>query len=507
METPKFRATPSSMAVATKASAHEYGKSTKGNGGAAQSVIDEHLSHPTFWSRFLTYPQVERFLRKSLSTKASRDFSFAQCIVDSDPTLDGRPLMGQISTTLSLGGPKLESETPPANHQRCCSLGGSDGQIGASSQSADGASGNLSSAAAQTSPFLLTREGSASSAWSWRTGSTKRNLSTEFDDSIWSPKRRFPSGGTSSDPPRKKLRFGNVQRDALPIVKATFFAALPAELSAYALSFLVFSEKVQIAVVQAGARGVLAIGSAWDPLTLDQRSCGALLRHLRRLDPFGCFPAEIECAKARLPAGLFKVSELRVDLMDPDHGITCESDTEDEALKPLSQFAASTYVLDPLDEVCKRLRTYFPCVRSLQISNIEDHRMDYRFATLRPGVFAEFPFVCLTHQATAPPTYFLHAMKNAEPPRVDVVELLKENRERVPMGDQIGMHFDDSTWISPAEALFLMEHPAAFKSSDRFHFTHTPWRTIPSHVVRKHYNGLVADFKRQARSPLQCLHP
>jgi len=251
-----------------------------------------------------------------------------------------------------------------------------------------------------------------------------------------------------------------------------------------------------MANVRMGARGVLAIRSAWDPLQLGERQCAALLRHLRGLDPFGCFPAEIARAKTSLPAGLFKVEELCIHLMEPDRGPIGESDTEDEAPKSLMQ--VPTYVLDPLDEVCKRLKAYFPHVRSLQITNIEDHRMDYRFATLRPSILADFPSVRLMHQPTTPPTYALQALKDADPPRVDVVELLEENRRRVPMGDQMGMHFDDSTWISEAEALFLLEHTAAFKSADNFHFTHTPWRIIPGHGIRKRYKGLVADLKTQS---------
>merc|ERR1719456_1577918 len=132
---------------------------------------------------------------------------------------------------------------------------------------------------------------------------------------------------------------------------------------------------------------------------LDQASGRSLLRMLKRKDPIGCFPLDIGHTKQLLPAGMFEIRKLSVTLMDPERVEPEQSDTEDEAPKP-----RPLTIADPLDEVCKRLRHYFCAVSELNISNIEDYRMDYRFVGLRSGSLADFGFVELKHLPSSPPT-------------------------------------------------------------------------------------------------------
>ncbi|CAE7704334.1 CELF1 [Symbiodinium pilosum] len=172
--------------------------------------------------------------------------------------------------------------------------------------------------------------------------------------------------------------------------------------------------------------------------------------------------------------------------MDPEHVEPVQSDTEDETSRP------QTLIPDPLDEVLKRLKLYFPRVTELMISNIEDYRMDYRFVGLRSSHLAAFGFVQLQHNSN-PATYELKASRDDPPRLVDLKAIRGVNSSRIPWAVRV----DENTSISEREALFLHEHLSAYKNGNDFFLSHAIYRSVPSHTVRKRYKAMVASLSKR----------
>jgi len=282
-----------------------------------------------------------------------------------------------------------------------------------------------------------------------------------------------------------------------PAARGAGLGALSSELAAFLLSFVDLRTKVVgVRPTSIRLREAMQGRVAWDPLHLDQVSGRAFLRLLKRRDPLGCFAPDVNRTKRIFPAGLFEVRQLEAVLMDPERMEQEVSDTEDDTPRP-----RPLVIADPLDEVCKRLRYYFTSVRELSISNIEDSRMDYRFVGLRTGNLEDFGFIELVHCSTNPPSYALHARRDAPPRLLDLEAVRAENRERsrtVPSA-----RFDERTIVSEREALYLAEHRNAYKNGDDFHLVHAPYRTVKSHGVRKQYKAVVARLRK--RFPQQFL--
>lgn len=303
--------------------------------------------------------------------------------------------------------------------------------------------------------------------------------SSDFDRLLKRRRRR------SKGPATPQLIAEEVSRCRTRAVLGT----LTTEIVALIMSYVDVKTKARsVQAVSSSIRGATQCRQAWDPLCLDQATGRAFLRLLKRRDPLGCFADAVSKTKRCLPKGFFEVMRLEAVLMDPERVEVEQSDTEDEAPKqrPL-------VVSDPLDEVCKRLRSYFPSVCELHITNIEDYRMDYRFVGLRSVSLADFGFVELTHCSTTPPTYTLLAHRKLPPRLINVEDMKAENRARMPAG----VCFDFSTTISEREALYLAEHRNAYKNGEDFHLVHAFFRTVRSHTVRRRYKAVVEALRQR----------
>jgi hypothetical protein len=169
-------------------------------------------------------------------------------------------------------------------------------------------------------------------------------------------------------------------------------------------------------------------------------------------------------------------------------------------------------IFDPLDELCRRLRrAWFASATRIDISNIEDHRMDYHFLQLRGTVFGRFPYVRLNMEAGS--RYTLTASQ--QPGHLVIGSPTNARLGGVPGGSsgraasclgapaatavnasrqppEAVLLLDPAEEINDVEALFLQEHTAVFKSGDSFHFVHAPWRSFSGEMVRRRYRAIMA---------------
>merc|ERR1712224_1192593 len=107
-----------------------------------------------------------------------------------------------------------------------------------------------------------------------------------------------------------------------------------------------------VALATRNAREDLAQAASWEPLDLDKDECRRLFRHLVRKDPFGIWDFDIKKAKQTLPAGLFLVQQLNVELMDALDDFS-EGIVHRKFHGPGG--GMRSYLSDPLEELRKRL--------------------------------------------------------------------------------------------------------------------------------------------------------
>lgn len=288
-------------------------------------------------------------------------------------------------------------------------------------------------------------------------------------------------------PPRKvrrRLRFKQGYDAQQELIAESALGSLSLDLTACIFSFLDVCTKITSALsISMGLREVLQHRGSWDPLIIEKSVGRGLLHQLKHKDPLGYFTEERLRARKSFPRGFFEISTLTIDLMDPEKVEAIQSDTEDEAPRP-----PIPLIPDPLDEILKRLKHYFTRVCELRIRNIEDYRMDYRFVELRCNELCSFPYVQLSHSGLdQPPTYELHAKRHTEPqPLLDLAAAKAMNSARIPQGVDI-----KETRLTEREALFLQEHLSAFKNGNDFCLSHSIYRYVPSHTVRKKYKAVV----------------
>eukprot|EP00929_Paragymnodinium_shiwhaense_P026987 TRINITY_DN15947_c0_g2_i1.p1 TRINITY_DN15947_c0_g2~~TRINITY_DN15947_c0_g2_i1.p1 ORF type:complete len:523 (-),score=79.24 TRINITY_DN15947_c0_g2_i1:176-1744(-) len=255
---------------------------------------------------------------------------------------------------------------------------------------------------------------------------------------------------------------------------------LPQPLVAESISHLSYRDTMRLRFTCRGAAIVLATREAWEPMILDQDECAALLRHIRLKDILGSKPV----AALGLPVGMFDVRKLHVDLMQADSaGLDDLHEIDFETVTYLPNT-----ILDPLEEIHRHIRKKFKNVVNLKVSNIEDHRMDYRFLGLRAGVLQSYPHVRLLRDGDRP-KYTLLARKDcALATSLDSRAALATSRGRRPEDlHQVHVLPDASQAMTSEEALFVQEHTAIFKNGDNFCVAHAPWRTYAAAKVNDRY--------------------
>jgi len=291
-------------------------------------------------------------------------------------------------------------------------------------------------------------------------------------------------------------------------------APLPAAVVAQVASYLSFQETARLKLVVSGACSVLSQPAAWDPLVLNFEECGRVLRRLRERDPLALLvPSNYPLLAAR---ALTEVTELRVELMEPDRVQLPEDEEGEEGFAMHLPFASPTsatprssparlsspeLVMDPLEELTRRLRSgWFPRLLRAEISNIEGHRLDYCFLQLRGRVFGSFPWLRV-HYEQSSQHYTLSAARTlpAAPGGAPVAchassraAAVAANSARQP---QQASFLLKPAEVSDVEALFLEEHAAVFKSGEDFHFVHAPWRTYKGAQVRQLYGPLLGAIR------------
>eukprot|EP00747_Dinoflagellata_sp_TGD_P170409 gnl/TRDRNA2_/TRDRNA2_201893_c0_seq1.p1 gnl/TRDRNA2_/TRDRNA2_201893_c0~~gnl/TRDRNA2_/TRDRNA2_201893_c0_seq1.p1 ORF type:complete len:176 (-),score=28.82 gnl/TRDRNA2_/TRDRNA2_201893_c0_seq1:144-671(-) len=152
---------------------------------------------------------------------------------------------------------------------------------------------------------------------------------------------------------------------------------------------------------------------------------------------------------------------------------------------------------DPLEELCRRLRCLFSSVVNLKVSNVDRLSMDHRFLSLRCHELRDFPHVCLSAvpdvqlSGTGTGTHTLTASAKAQEHRhLDMRQILALNRARPrhPIDISKPKEFVD---VDEAEALFLTEHTAVYKSAlDIFSTDGEGW-AAPGKLVRNRYSNLL----------------
>lgn len=292
---------------------------------------------------------------------------------------------------------------------------------------------------------------------------------------------------------------GRTQPCASPVVllwtapnegKGALLLELPTATLVVVASYLPLQETLRLAAVALGAQAILANPGAWDPLIINRKQSGGLLRRLRVVDALGLLAPD----NYPLPRGLSQVTRLYMDLMEEAGTLA--------AVAAASPAAEPRYpVLDPLEELARRLRRgWFSSASHVEISNIEDHRMDYHFLSLRVACFGGFPHV---RARAAGGRYNFLALRGAgaPPPAVlashDLEVMRKLSLARQP--PEAPLLMAPPAELCGLEAAFLLENAQAFKSGDRFHFSHAPWRSCEGREVRRRYQAVLRALELAAQ--------
>lgn len=286
-----------------------------------------------------------------------------------------------------------------------------------------------------------------------------------------------------SDPPpsawpqkvRRRLRF---KQGPNFIWMTRGIGCLNANLMAAILSSADLSTKLSAMCVSRGLREVLQCSSAWNPLVINQAECRGLLKSLR-----ACyFSRNSSRPKWHMPQAFNQVSAIDVHLMDMERSVHAQSDTEDDQERPISMA-----IVSPMREFSRGWRS-FAEVSELTIRNIDSFSMGYDFIHFRCTKLESFGFVKIQYNGNR--SYSLEAAQR-EPPMVDCSIVASMNSARIPATTRL-----QSTTISEREALFLLEHPTAYKNGNNICFIHEV-SIYNSHLIRKQYKPLLDSLKER----------
>ena len=290
------------------------------------------------------------------------------------------------------------------------------------------------------------------------------------------------------------------------------------------LSSADLSTKLSAMCVSRGLREVLQCSSAWNPLVINQAECRGLLKSLR-----ACyFSRNSSRPKWPMPQAFNQVSAIDVHLMDMERSVHAQSDTEDDQERPISMAIVSPmrefsrgrvfrlhskYTRDVIGmwsclNLCRTKQCEkgqhgvnkihfdrstagwrsFAEVSELTIRNIDSFSMGYDFIHFRCTKLESFGFVKIQYNGNR--SYSLEAAQR-EPPMVDCSIVASMNSARIPATTRL-----QSTTISEREALFLLEHPTAYKNGNNICFIHEV-SIYNSHLIRKQYKPLLDSLKER----------
>lgn len=478
----------------------------------ACEILDAALGEPEFWQHFMRQDEVAAWLRKSLKAKAQRDLAFARYVVGSQPagSPTGSPTAAATRSPVPAFTPSLAFtqrvaavNTPSRSvcsrrapekgvegNDDCEILGVSIVQVKGSSKAHPSAAKVAKDGAgiARSSPAIPGKP------------AVRRSLLDAFGDlpSSETPARKCAKTGRSRMP---KLTPSSAALDSSMGEQGAAFLPLPTPVAATVASFLSFSETARLAVVGRGAQDVLSHPSSWENVVMNKKESGAFLRHLRASDALALLPP----AQLPVPQALWQAQELTIEMMEADEPPPEGMDEEKEASVSASPSAKELCypVLDPLEELSRRLRKgCFSAAKKITLSNIEDHRLDYHFLALRGTCFASFPQVRVTSNGSR---YTLTACREplactSAPELTDPAAAMTKSVARQPREAPLLM--EPPAPFTAAEALFLLEHKQAFKSGDRFHFVHAPWRSCDGKEVRKRYEVVLKMVQNRQSCPM-----
>mmetsp|Transcript_89450 Transcript_89450/g.251943 ORF Transcript_89450/g.251943 Transcript_89450/m.251943 type:complete len:585 (-) Transcript_89450:34-1788(-) len=514
--------------------------------GDARCVIDTCAHDPEFWSRLLRHEDVLAHMRRTLKAKASRDAAFAGYVLAAAfPAAGSAARRGTCAVDEVLADcrfPGLSACAPagvgatPAIETPAVRTPARRGIAACSNRKRHDATLAATPALGQASSTKRLRRSATSDGRSHCKGFVSaevrlppvhtdigldpdagpcRSLAAAFEAGCESKvlygcgtpsnRRCAAQGGT------RDTSFAPASADVqVPSARenGVFLWPLPLTIAAHVASHLSFREKVGLAPVVRGSTAVLSDASAWEPLVLTRTESACLLRRLRELDPMGSSATE----KLPMPAGIFQVKELSVDLMDPD-SVELDEGAEEQRGPPQNcgdevpiataspsggippganssgcsiKFAC---VLDPLEELSRQFRRGWRSVERLTIANVEDHRLDYRLLHFRTSVLAKFAQVRVLVARGRPARYTVVASQQPQDvARLDVRAAAAENEARRP--NELPFQFVPAETFDVAEAAFIKEHTDVFKSGDVFHVAHAPWRTFAGDVVRQRYHAM-----------------
>lgn len=402
-----------------------------------QAAIEACVSDPLFWGRLIQHPEAVVFLEQSLKSKARRDASFAGLLLASQSRPDGP---GRSLADGHSGTPRFASSTVRSTNVLTAGSGSRKRQL---------------------------------QAHSLRPGPAARSLLEAFDD----------ESDTEPAPAPAKCP----KRQAADMEGGSLLAPLPLPVVAHLASFLPVEDTCRLAAVVSGSRAVLELPQAWTPLVVGGGQCLGLLRRLRHIDPMGVMqPQAYPVAR-----GLSQVTDLSLELMDPDDAAVMERATSgtSSGSRCRALRAGESLVLDPLEEFCRRLRKgWLPALERLEVTNIESHRMDMAFLELRGTAFDSYPLLRLQHKAGR---YQLSCCRSRVtrwplPARTPSAA----NAARVPR--ESFFLLQAASELTDAESLFFEEHRDVFKSGSNFHLVHAPWRAFTAAQVEQRYRAVLA---------------
>jgi len=259
-----------------------------------------------------------------------------------------------------------------------------------------------------------------------------------------------------------------------------FLHPLSHDLAAFIIGFAPFADTMRLLTVAKCSRLVLAHRTAWDPLVLSRRAGSLLLGWLRRVDP--CTPNNTT-PTSRVPAGLYRVSNLTIDVGFVD-------------IISIPEAMRCYHPVGSYEALCERLRYRFSDVARLDVANIADYCVDHTgtgywsFLELRTRVLSGFSHVRLRvaelrpegRFSTTQALYQLNAVRGckAQVPREMVLRF----------GSMHGAIEVDR--LDGVDDLILEEHGALFKTNAGFHVCHAPQRGFSIDSVRQSYDELLS---------------
>lgn len=486
---------------------------------AARGAVDDHRMDLRFWRALLRHESVTDVLCTALKNKAQRDETFAAHVVAAAAASQvlaagnaavavNSPVFAAkvgsatvyLDDTVGLTRSRPFAAVDSARRRRratTCDMDLDNGPWWATAATRSVKQRRVGDGAAvSTTP----RHRKRAACIAEPTASARRDLAGAFDDDSDAAYDAQPLLPVSSRTPRVAPAKAYKRLPAKPSHHPTIQLAEPdggggflwpiaIPVAVEVVSYLTLQETVGLRVVCRGASDILQHGRAWEPLTLSRSECAGMFRFLRGHDPSGSRAPE----KLPMPLGIFQATTLQIDLMDPDQ-VPLEGEIDHIDFAPAAAPASTTawcrhrMVLDPIEELCRRLRSCFSAVERLKVANVEDHRMDYRFLQMRTSMpFSSFQHVCLL--AGTENRYTLVAeRRSAALHQLDNAAAVALSESRRPAGAALVLQ--DIGNIEEADALFLQEHTDVFKCGETFHCGRAPWRTFSAAAVRKRYSAL-----------------